>query len=127
MAAQVDAAHVHLEDSPPPLWRHVPRALVFAAADAGVRNQQMERSELLLGLGHHPLDGRTIADVDLEREPADLVRHIVDLLACPRGYRHAGPGVCELPRDPGADAAAAARDERYLACQVISRRHEAGG
>ena len=112
------AEHVHLVHAPPlvdvelPLGRRVD-------PDAGIRDEQVDRpARLRRDPARDVFTARDVAD---EREPADLARDRLDLLRRPPGDRDAHPRLGELPRDRGADPAAAARDQRD-ALQAV-RRH----
>ena len=76
--------------------------------DAGVRDQQVD----LAGLRDRALDRAAISDVHLHPLAADLARDRLDLLAAARADNDLPAVARERPRDPRADAAAAAGDER---------------
>ncbi len=122
-AAEVGAEDVHLEDVPPLGDVGLPRA-ALPQPDAGVVHEQVDRTQLALDLGDHPLDVVRAAHVGLDGQPVQLARHGVHLPARPGGHRHARSSRGQLARDPGADAATAARDERHLSLELaLSRRH----
>src|SRR5207248_5902871 len=77
-AAEVDAEDVHLEDLPPLVRGGLPRVARWAV-DARVRHEQVDLAEL----GHPALHVLTVRDVADERDPADLLRHRLDLLGRP--------------------------------------------
>jgi hypothetical protein len=93
------------------------------AADSGVGDQEREWPELLLGLGDRTLDRAAVGDVELDCEPVDLARNLVDLFASPCGDRDAGSRSGELPRDARSDPAAATGDEGDLAFELAFGSH----
>ena len=110
-AGEVDAEHVRLEDAPPLVEVSLPRC-VLAEADAGVRDEQVDR----IRRRDHPLDVLPLRDVADDRCPADLVRDRLDLLGRPAGDGDVPAVAGELPGDVRADPAAASGDK-------CSRRH----
>ena len=76
--------------------------------DARVRNEQVDVARLRDGA----LDRAAVGDVHLHPCAADLVRDRLDLLAAARADDDVPAVARERPRDPRADAAAAAGDER---------------
>ena len=116
----MDAEHVHLERLPPGVGIDLPCRAV-RAADARVCAQEVERPQLALGFSNRTLDRSPVGDVQLERQSADLGHDLLDLAARACTHGDSGARVRELARDPRADPAPAAGDERYLAGEIVSR------
>jgi hypothetical protein len=76
--------------------------------DARVRDQQVD----LARCRDRPLNRAAVGDVDLHQLAADLLRDRLDLLAAARPDNDLPAINSERPRDPRADPAAAAGDER---------------
>jgi hypothetical protein len=86
----VDAEDVDLERVPPGLDVVRPRRL--AVAKAGVRDEQVDRSERRLDVAHHRLDVFLLRHVGRDREAADLAGDRFDLVARPRAHGDARAG-----------------------------------
>src|SRR6185295_16544132 len=91
-------------------------------ADSGVRNEQLDRSELALRGFDPPSDVVGVRHVTLEREATDLVGDDVYLCASAPCHGDAHAGIGELARDRGADPPPATCDEGNAVETV--RRHE---
>ena len=124
-AAEVDAEDVDLEDVPPLVGLELP-AGVLPDRDPRVVDEEVDRAELLFGSRHHPLDVRADRDVGLDRETAGLGGGRLHLLPRSRRDGDARAGARELERDPAADPAPTAGDERDPAFEVGVRGHPAG-
>ena len=117
-AAEVRAENVHLEHLPPLLRRELPRGRA-ATADACVRDEQVDRSERLLGLVDHAGDILLSADVAGDRHRAEPGRRRFELLARAGGDRDARAGAGQLSCDAEPDSPRPARDEGDRAGEVV--------
>ena len=118
-AAEVDAEDVDLEDPPPLSGFELPGG-VFVNRDASVGDEHIDRPELGLGQLDHVLDGHAVGDVALDREPADLLRRLLDLGAASRRDGDTGARGCELERDVPPDSPSAACHECDLALKLTA-------
>jgi hypothetical protein len=91
---------------------------VLVNGDAGVGDEQVDRSELGFGQLDHVLDRHAVGDVALDRNPVGLLRRLPDLGTASRRDGDTGARGCELERDVPSDSPSAARDEGNLALKV---------
>ena len=117
LANEKGRGDVDREDLLPQLERGLDRAHALQDA-ARVGEEDIDRPELFLGLRDHPLDGRRIRHVGLEREPApaellDLGDGRARLVGGGEiGERDVGAGASERERGGAPDAGSAPGDER---------------
>jgi hypothetical protein len=110
-AAEIGAEHVHFEDSPPFLERLFEEGAT-ASRDPGVRDEQVDRTELSFRALDPALDVIGTSHVTDETQPRELFGYGVNLLRGASGDRDPHPCSSELSRDRGADPTAASRHER---------------
>ena len=108
----------------PPLVRVVLPGLAAPVRDPGVRDEEVDRPQLPVDVGHHALDVLLPGDVGDDPEATDLTRDLLDLVGRARRDRDFHSRVGQLASDARADPATAARDERDLSVHPV--RHEEG-
>ncbi len=115
--AQEGPAEVHVEAAPPAIGVDVVLPDVAGwSHHTGVIDQQRDRSQLPLHVGHDPLQLLLVGDVDSEGNsqvslPLDQRHGLVELLLGAGEYRHVGSGSGQGAGDLTADASTASGDD----------------